>query len=389
MTILAELGSSIHSFLGYVIPFVFVLSIVVFFHELGHFWVARRCGVRVETFSIGFGQELVGWFDRRGTRWKIGWLPLGGYVKFFGDENAASANVSERPTGLTARERAETFQGKSVWQRMAIIAAGPVANFLLSIAIFAVLFSTVGEAIAPARVDKVVPGSPAAVAGFQKGDRILSIDGQPIKGFTEVQEIVADSAGKTLNVTVERQGRIVRLTPRPEASNIADPFGGKHRAGLLGIGREANPDEVRFVRHGPVESIWLGTQQTYQIVARSLSYMGRVISGSENADQLGGPLRIAQMSGKVAQAGFVALINLAAVLSASIGMINLFPVPMLDGGHLLYSGIEAVRGKPLGERAQEYGYRIGFTMVVALMLFATWNDLVHLRVLRFLTGLFS
>jgi regulator of sigma E protease len=389
MTILAGLGNSIYASLSYILPFIFVLSVVVFFHELGHFLVARWCRVKVETFSIGFGSELVGWNDRHGTRWKIAWLPLGGYVKFLGDENVASANTG-RFTATTAEERTHSFPARPLYQRMAIIAAGPMANFLLSIVIFAGLFATFGEVIVPARVDTVVAGSPAAQAGFQKGDRVVAVDGRAIRDFAALQEIVSQSAGRPLAVTVERGGRDVVLHATPRVAEMKDPFGGERRAGMLGIAREAGAaGDVIRVRHGPVDSVWLGVRETYRVVARSLEYVGRMVAGQETADQLGGPLRIAEMSGKVAQAGFGALINLAAILSTSIGLINLFPVPMLDGGHLLYGTIEAVRGRPLGERAQEFGYRVGFTLVVALMAFATWNDLIHLRVVQFVAGLFS
>jgi regulator of sigma E protease len=389
MTILAGLGNSIYASLSYILPFIFVLSVVVFFHELGHFLVARWCRVKVETFSIGFGSELVGWNDRHGTRWKIAWLPLGGYVKFLGDENVASANTG-RFTATTAEERTHSFPARPLYQRMAIIAAGPMANFLLSIVIFAGLFATFGEVIVPARVDTVVAGSPAAQAGFQKGDRVVAVDGRAIRDFAALQEIVSQSAGRPLAVTVERGGRDGVLHATPRVAEMKDPFGGERRAGMLGIAREAGAaGDVIRVRHGPVESVWLGVRETYRVVARSLEYVGRMVAGQETADQLGGPLRIAEMSGKVAQAGFGALINLAAILSTSIGLINLFPVPMLDGGHLLYGTIEAVRGRPLGERAQEFGYRVGFTLVVALMAFATWNDLIHLRVVQFVAGLFS
>jgi regulator of sigma E protease len=388
MTILAGLGSSIYASLSYIVPFVFVLSVVVFFHELGHFLVARWCRVKVETFSIGFGSELVGWTDRHGTRWKIAWLPLGGYVKFLGDENVASANTG-RFAATTTEELTQSFPSKSVYQRMAIIAAGPIANFVLSIVIFAGLFATFGEVVVPARVDSVVAGSPAAQAGFQKGDRVVAVDGSAIRDFTALQEIVGQSAGRSLTVTVERAGHDIDLRVTPRAAEVKDPFGGTRRVGMLGIARGTGTGDVVRVRHGPVEAVGLGVRETYRVIARSLQYVGRMVAGQETADQLGGPLRIAEMSGKVAQAGFAALVNLAAILSTSIGLINLFPVPMLDGGHLLYGAIEAARGRPLGERAQEFGYRVGFTLVVALMAFATWNDLIHLRVVQFVAGLFS
>lgn len=389
MEVMAGIGDFGGSFLGYIVPFLLVLSVVVFVHELGHFWVARRFGVRIETFSIGFGGEIFGWNDRHGTRWKVSWLPLGGYVKFFGDENAASAPDAERLRAMSPEERQHNFHAKPVFQRMAIVAAGPLANFLLSVVIFALLFMIAGQAITPARVDRVLPDSAAAEAGFAPGDVILAIDGEEIESFTEMQRIVSLSGGESLRFRVRRGGEEVTLVASPVMSEVTDRFGNTHRVGMLGIQHEGTAEEVRFERYGPVEALWRGVEETYFIVARTLDYLWRVIMGIEAADQLGGPLRIAQISGQAAQLGALALVNLAAVLSTSIGLINLFPVPMLDGGHLLYYGLEAARGRPLGQRAQDFGLRIGFTLVVMLMLFATWNDLVHLRVVDFLSNLLS
>jgi regulator of sigma E protease len=367
-------------FLYTVLGFLFVLTVVVFFHELGHFLVARWCGVGVKTFSIGFGPEIFGFYDRHGTRWRVAWIPLGGYVKFIDDENVASA--THKPLEeLTEAERKQSFQGKPVGQRAAIVAAGPIANFLLAIVIFTAIFSLFGERITAAKVDAVNPGSAAERAGFMPGDRILSIDGQAIESFGEMQRIVSTSPDQTLHFVVDRGGAKIELAATPERKEITDHFGNTMRMGQLGIQRSASPDDWTLKRHDPLTAMVMGVQETYFVISRSLGYLYDVVVGREAADQLGGPIRIAQISGQVATAGFVALLNLAAIISVSIGLINLFPIPMLDGGHLLFYGIEAVRGRPLSENTQEIGFRIGLAFVLMLMIFATWNDLIHLKFL--------
>lgn len=363
---------------GYIIPFLFVLTIVVFFHELGHFLVARLCGVRVLTFSVGFGPELLGFNDRHGTRWKIAAIPLGGYVKFYGDENAASVPDQEAVSSMSPGERRESFFYQSVGRRAAIVAAGPIANFILAIAIFAAVFMFYGKQSTTPRVDTIQPESAAAAAGFQPGDTVLAIDGRKIDSFGDMQRIVSVSAGQPLTVTIERGGVRQDLKATPALREIKDNFGNTHRIGVLGISRSMAPGDVKFEKAGPVQAVWLGTQETWFVIERTLSYLGGVIVGREAADQLGGPIRIAQVSGQVATAGFVALINLAAILSVSIGLLNLFPVPLLDGGHLLFYAIEAIRGRPLSERAQEFGFRVGLAIVLMLMIFATFNDIIHL-----------
>lgn len=364
--------------LGYLIPFLFVLTLVVFFHELGHFLVARRCGVRVLVFSIGFGPELFGFNDRHGTRWKLSAIPLGGYVKFFGDENAASVPDAAALAAMSEEDRRHSFVHQPVGRRAAIVVAGPVANFLLAIAIFAALFMVFGKPSTSPRVDAVQPGSAAQAAGFQPGDLVLTIDGRPIESFPDMQQIVSTSAGETLTFEVDRGGVKVTLKATPTLRESKDRFGNVHRIGVLGITRSPSPDDTHFQPVGPVKALELGVQRTWFVVERTLSYIGGVVSGREAADQLGGPIRIAQVSGQVATEGLPSLFSLTAVLSVSIGLLNLFPVPLLDGGHLLFYGIEAVRGKPLSERAQEVGFRIGLAIVVMLMIFATYNDLLHL-----------
>jgi regulator of sigma E protease len=362
----------------WVLAFIFVLTVIVFFHELGHFLVARWCGVMVKVFSVGFGPELIGWTARSGTRWRVSAIPLGGYVKFLGDENAASVTDRDAIAKMNPGDYAHSFAAKSVAQRAAIVAAGPIANFILAIAIFAVIFAAFGRQVTTPRVDTVSPGSAAEAAGFLPGDLVVAIDGAPIETFADLQRIVTVSAGRVLTVTVERTGARTNLTATPEMKEQRDRFGNVHRIGMLGIGRSATNADIVTQHFSVPQAIWLGTQETWFVVERTVGYIGGVISGRESPDQLGGPIRVAQVSGQVATLGFLALINLAAILSVSIGLINLFPIPMLDGGHLLYFAVEAVRGKPLSERAQEMGFRLGLALVILLMLFATWNDILHL-----------
>lgn len=376
--IMAGLSAFGGGLVGYLVPFLFVLTIVVFFHELGHFLVARRCGVRVLTFSLGFGPEIAGFNDRHGTRWKLSAVPLGGYVKFFGDENAASAPDRSAVAQMTENEKKNSFAGQPVGARAAVVAAGPIANFVLAVLIFAGIFTFVGKQTATARVDAVQPNSAAAAAGFKPGDLVLSIDGSKIDSFSDMQRIVSVSSGEPLAVVVERGGTQVTLKATPELREVKDNFGNVHRIGVLGISRSMKAGDIKTEKMGPLEALVAGVQETWFVVERTLSYIGGVFAGREAADQLGGPIRIAQVSGEVATVGFTALMHLTAVLSVSIGLLNLFPIPLLDGGHLLFYGIEAARGRPLSDRAQEVGFRIGLAIVVMLMIFATFNDILHL-----------
>ena len=363
---------------AYILPFLFVLTIVVFFHELGHFLVARWCGVAVKTFSVGFGPELLGFNDRKGTRWRISLIPLGGYVRFLGDENEASATDRAAIAAMSPEDRARSFVGKGVWARAAIVAAGPIANFVLAIAIFTAIFSIYGrESITP-RVDAIVAGSAAEKAGFKPGDVVLSIDGQTIESFSDLQRVVSVRSADPLAVVVRRDGAETTLSAVPELKEITDRFGNKQRIGVLGITRDPKASDVVTERYSVPGAAWLAVKETWFVVDRTVSYLVGVVAGRESADQLGGPIRVAEVSAQVATIGFVALINLAAILSISIGLINLFPIPMLDGGHLLYFLLEAVRGRPLSERVQDIGFRVGLAAVLVLMIFATWNDIIHL-----------
>jgi regulator of sigma E protease len=379
MEFLGALGGATGSLVwGYLVPFLFVLTVVVFIHELGHFLVGRWCGVGVTAFSIGFGPELVGWNDRHGTRWKLSAIPLGGYVKFAGDINGASVPDAETLARMTPAERSISFHHKNVAKRAAIVAAGPIANFLLAILVFAAIAFISGRYVLAPRIESVQAGSAAERAGFQPGDLVQSINGRPISSFADMQRIISGSAGDVLSVGVDRGGQPVTLSATPDVRETETPFG-KQRIGLLGLQGSKNPDDVKRVTYGPVQSLGVGVTETWYVVERTFDYLGKLIVGRESADQLSGPIRIAQVSGQVATLGGIsALISLVAVLSVSIGLINLFPIPLLDGGHLLFYGIEAARGRPLSERAQEIGFRIGLAIVIMLMVFATWNDIVHI-----------
>jgi regulator of sigma E protease len=369
------------SFFSYALPFLFVLTVVVFFHELGHFWVARRCGVKIDAFSVGFGPELIGFNDRHGTRWKLCAIPLGGYVRFFGDDSAASTPDTKTLARMDEAEKRVSFYHQPVRNRAAVVAAGPIANFILAIVIFSVIFMTFGRQVTTPRVDSVQPGSAAADAGIQPGDMVLSIDGLKVDNFGDMQRIVSASPDVPLKIVVQRGSGELTVTATPRRQEIKDSFGNTHRVGLLGITRSTSREEVVTERYGPIESVKLGVAETWFVVERTLSYITGIIRGTEATDQLGGPIRIAQISGQVATVSFAALLHLTAVLSVSIGLLNLFPVPLLDGGHLVFYAIEAIRGRPLSERAQEYGFRVGLALVLMLMLFATWNDILHLTAL--------
>jgi regulator of sigma E protease len=351
---------------------------------MGHFLVARWNGVRVEVFSVGFGPELFGLTDRAGTRWKFSAIPLGGYVKMYGD-----AGVASTPDGklseMDESDRAKAFHHKRLSQRAAIVAAGPAANFLFAIVLSAIMFMSIGRPFTPPEVGAVVTESAAAEAGLLPGDRITRLYGSSIDRFEDIQRIVRLNPGTPMDAVVERDGSLIDLTIVPERYEHTDNFGNVHAIGRLGISRSS----VESVRLGPLQAVGAGVQETWQTTGMILEVVWQMISGNRPADELGGVVRIAHLSGEVSQVGIVAIVGFMVMLSINLGLINLFPIPMLDGGHLLFYAIEAVRGKPLGERAQEYGFRIGFACVIALMLFATWNDLVHFRVVDFVRQIVS
>lgn len=366
--------------LQYFIPFILVLSVVVFVHEFGHYWVARRNGVRIETFSIGFGSELFGRNDRHGTRWKFSLIPLGGYVKMLGDADATSATADP----VAARDPA-SFPAKSVWQRMAIVAAGPAFNFIFAIIVLAALFAISGRPFTPAEVGQITADSPAAAAGLQPGDRIIAVGDEPIESFEELQTIVREQAGVPLAIAVDRDGDRLDLTVTPRSSELVSRFGTRQVVGQIGVARTG----VEFRRSSPVMAPVDATVETVRMVTGTLYAIGEMIMGYRGTEELGGPLRIAQMSGEIAADGIVPLIWFSAVLSINLGLINLFPIPMLDGGHLLLYSVEASRGRPLTERTQEIAFRVGLAMVLSLMVFSTWNDLVQLQIVKYVSGLIS
>ena len=361
----------------YVIPFIIVLTVVVFVHELGHFWVGRRCGIKVDAFSIGFGPELFAFVDRHGTRWRVAALPLGGYVKFHGDANGASMADDSAVDAMPAEERAVTFAAQPIWKRAATVAAGPIANFILAIFIFAAVFFTLGRTVLTPRVDSVAAGSAAEVAGFLPGDLVLEIDGQKIGSFNDLQRIVTTSPDQPLKFLVDRGGKGVTLTATPRLKEMDSPIG-KARIGLLGVQAGGKPEDWRIETYGIVDSIRLAGQETWFVVRQTAGYLGGLMIGKESPDQLSGPAGLAQVSGEMAKLGVSALLNLVAILSISIGLLNLAPVPLLDGGHLLFYVIEAIRGRALNERAQEIGFRIGIAVVGGLMVLATYNDIARL-----------
>jgi regulator of sigma E protease len=373
----------VHGGVWYVGIFLLVLTVLVFVHELGHYLIARRSGVRIEVFSIGFGPELFGWHDRAGTRWKFSAIPLGGYVKMFGDSDPSSSLGIARLGELTAAERQVSFHHKRLSQRAAIVGGGPLANFVFAILVLALLFATYGQPFTPADVGQVQAGSAADKGGIKVGDAIVSIDGSTISRFEDVQQIVRLNPGEPMTIVVRRDGELVTLHVTPARTEMTDRFGNRHEIGLLGIGRSG----VEYVKRNPITAVGQAFSETWNLSVSTLQAMWQIVIGTRASDELGGPLRIAQMSGEVAEGGIVPLLWFMAVLSINLGLINLFPVPVLDGGHLLFYAAEAIRGKPLGQRAQEYGFRIGLALVLTLMVFATWNDLVHLRIVEFVKGL--
>lgn len=370
---------SVTGFLGgYIVPFVVVLSLLVFVHEMGHYLAGRWSGIRILAFSIGFGPELVGWTDKHGTRWKISAIPLGGYVRFYGDDDASSRPDFEGLERMDEAERATTFMGAKLWKRAVTVAAGPVANFILAIAIFAVLFSIYGKPMSDPVVFQVKDGSAAQTAGFLPGDRIVSMDGTTIESFTDLQRYVSMRPGIRIEAKVERKGQIVGLAVTPVSTEITDNFGNKMDIGIIGIMSNAEAGHFRLEKLNPLQAVAEGARQSWHVVTGTYDYIANMIAGRMKADQLGGPIRIAQASGEMASIGISALLQLAAVLSVSIGLLNLMPVPVLDGGHLLFYAIEAIRGRPVGPAAQEIAFRVGLAMVLSLMVFATWNDIARL-----------
>jgi regulator of sigma E protease len=360
--------------LSYVVPFLAVLTAIVFVHEMGHYLVARWNDVAIDTFSIGFGRELVGWNDRRGTRWRISAIPLGGYVKFTGDMNAASVPDPEAVKSVDPTLAPRLFANKNVWRRIAIVVAGPVANVILTFLILYSLLVGYGRYTIPPVVGEVVAESVAEAAGLEPGDRILTVDGYTVDGFSDFQRLIATAPERSVTITLERDDSVETVQMVPEAVEVEDRFGNSQRIGRIGVVRDVAEEDVTLYRPGPVEAVGMTFEEIIFIIDRTAAFLGDFFVGRGDVEQLGGPVKVAQVSGEMATLGIVALINLTALLSLNIGIFNLLPVPMLDGGHLMYYLIEAVRGRPLSLRVQEIGFRFGFALVLALMVFTLFND---------------
>lgn len=367
---------SLGSVLFTTVAFLFVLTVVVFIHELGHFLVARWCGVKVAAFSIGMGKELFAFVDRRGTRWRIAALPIGGYVKWADDENGASLPDPGAIARMTPEERAGAFHLKPVWQRAAVVAAGPIANFLLAVLILAGIFWSSGERVVAPRIEQVIADGAAAEAGFKAGDLILTINEQKITTFSDLRRFTASNAGEALAFTVDRGGVTVALTATPRLTEVSDGFGGKLKVGQLGLRGPSVPTDWQQKSYGPLAAIGRAVEESWSIAEQTWSYVAKVLTRRESGDQIGGPARIADASGKMASAGFLPLLHFIAFISVSIGIANLLPIPILDGGHLVFYAIEAIRGYPLAQRTQEYAFKFGLALLLLLFVFANWNDRV-------------
>jgi regulator of sigma E protease len=361
-----------------VVPFVFVLTIVVFFHELGHFSVARWNKVKVDAFAVGFGPELFGFNDKHGTRWKFCVIPLGGYVKFLGDQDAASRPDRTALDNMSADEREGAFEDKALWRRAAVVAAGPIANFILASVIYTGIFMYYGETKLAPVVGSIQENSAAAEAGFELGDRVVTIQGGEITSFQDIARYTLVSSDEPLDFVVDRDGREVSITAIPRMTKRTDRFGNEFQTGLVGIGPGSDPANIIQYPLGPVDAFVKSIDSIGLIISRTYHFVRELVGGKQDASQLRGPLGIGQMTSQVATLGILQLITLAAALSVSIGLMNLLPVPMLDGGHLLFYALEAIRGRALDPKAQDVAFRIGLTCVLMLMLFATSNDILRL-----------
>jgi regulator of sigma E protease len=358
----------INAFAFTLLPFLFAILIVVFIHELGHFYVGRLCGVKIEAFSVGFGKEIFGFFDRHGTRWKFCWIPLGGYVRFAGDANAASMPSSD------AAHVEGSLHAAALWKRMAIVVAGPMANFLLAIAIYTVAFSIIGIPATKPLVGAVIVDSPAAAAGIRAGDLVTKVDGQPIADFDEIVNAMRFRDARSVNVELLRDGQLIDLNIIPKIMEVDDGNHGKMKVSRIGIAPQK--DSFTVNRVSVPQAMMRGVSACSHIITTTLQYIGRIFTGHESANAVSGPIGTAQVVGDVVSSqGGLGLIELIAILSVSIGLFNLFPIPMLDGGHLVFYVIEGILGRPLSAQAQEWSMRLGISILLMLMFFATYNDI--------------
>ena len=369
--------------LTYIVPFIVLILIVVFIHEYGHYYFAKKYGVGVTDFSIGFGKEIFGWNDKSGTRWKICWIPLGGYVKFFGDRNVYSqADHQEILEKYSEEDQQKLFTLKPLYQRALIVFGGPLANFILALVILCSIYTFIGKDFTPAVINEVQKDSPAMVAGLKQDDIILEIDGNEVKSIMDVSKYITMSTDDFIDFKVKRSYDELILKVKPDMVLSEDNLGNQLNKRMVGIKLGAYNDEINHVKLGPAQAIYHAAHEVYYVSISSLKYIGGMIAGKADTSQLGGPIRIAKISGQVADIGILAFISMMAYISISLGLINLFPIPMLDGGHLMFYGIEKVLGRPLSQKTQEGFFRIGMFLLLSLMFFTTFNDLKDLGLFR-------
>jgi regulator of sigma E protease len=365
--------------LNTILPFIALILVVVFIHEYGHYYFAKRYGVGVTDFSIGFGKEIIGWNDKSGTRWKICWIPLGGYVKFFGDRNVFSQADQEKIINQYSKvDQEKLFVLKPLYQRALIVLAGPLANFLLAIVIFFSVYTFVGKDFTPAVINEVQNDSPAMTAGLKNNDIIVSIDGNKVKSIMEVSKFIMMSTDELIDFTVTRSNQNLTFKVKPNIVASEDNLGNKINKRMVGIKLGAYNNEINHVKLGPVKAIYYAINEVYYVSTSSLKYIGSMLTGSGDSSQLGGPIRIAKITGQVVEFGFLPFLSMMAYISISLGLINLFPIPMLDGGHLMFYGFEKILGHPLSQKVQEGFFRIGIFLLLSLMFFTTFNDLKDL-----------
>jgi len=365
--------------MNYLIPFVILILVVVFIHEYGHYYFAKRYGVGVTDFSIGFGREIFGWNDKSGTRWKICWIPLGGYVKFFGDRNVFSqTEQQEIIEKYNEEDRKKLFILKPLYQRSLIVAAGPLANFLLAIVIFAMINMFVGKDMTPAVIEEVQKDSPAFMAGMQKNDKIIYIDNKKVESILEVSTLINTSTSEIIEFVILRNDQEISMFIKPNIVDGKDSLGNSAKRRMIGIKLSVLNNEYEKKPLGPTKAIYYSVKEVWFVTTTSLNYLAKMITGSADSSQLGGPIRIAKVTGQVAEYGIIPFLSIMAYISISLGLINLFPIPMLDGGHLMFYFFEKILGRPLSQKVQEGFFRIGLFLLFSLMFFVTFNDLKDL-----------